>query len=161
MGARTIRRRAGDCGGFRPAPPSCSAPIPPVTAGRVLVVDDDPNIRSMLERGLRYEGFSVDLSPDGETAVDALRRSSPDLVILDILLPGIDGLEVCRRVRAQGRARPAAEHTAPSCGGGPAGCRSRTGCEQSKCVQSLLRERCTADRDQRQQKILHSRPAPQ
>ena len=56
----------------------------------------------MLERGLRYEGFTVDLAPDGETAVDALRRSSPDLVILDILLPGIDGLEVCRRVRALG-----------------------------------------------------------
>jgi len=73
-----------------------------VSAGRVLVVDDDPNIRSMLERGLRYEGFTVDLAPDGETAVDALRRSSPDLVILDILLPGIDGLEVCRRVRALG-----------------------------------------------------------
>ena len=54
----------------------------------------------MLERGLRYEGYEVDSAADGEAGLSQVRRSPPDLVVLDILLPGIDGLEVCRRLRA-------------------------------------------------------------
>ena len=54
----------------------------------------------MLERGLRYEGYEVDSAADGEAGLSEVPRSPPDLVVLDILLPGIDGLEVCRRLRA-------------------------------------------------------------
>jgi two-component system, OmpR family, response regulator MprA len=72
-----------------------------MSTGRLLVVDDDPNILSMLERGLRYEGFAVHCAANGEEGLDAARSAHPDLVVLDILLPGIDGLEVCRRLRAE------------------------------------------------------------
>ncbi|WP_135228998.1 response regulator transcription factor [Deinococcus fonticola] len=66
---------------------------------RILVIDDDPGVRSLLERGLKYEGFTVETAPDGETGLSALRPCSPDLVILDVMLPGIDGLDVLRSLR--------------------------------------------------------------
>jgi two-component system response regulator MprA len=76
-----------------------------VTA-QILVVDDDEEIRTSLRRGLVLEGFEVSLAADG---VDALRVATdrfPDLVILDIMMPGLDGLEVCRRLRAADGALP-------------------------------------------------------
>lgn len=68
-------------------------------AERVLVVEDEPKITRFLRQGLTYEGYEVDVAYDGEEALAKLRQSEPDIVILDIMLPRIDGLEVCRRLR--------------------------------------------------------------
>ncbi len=65
----------------------------------VLVVDDDPHIRSVLGRGLRFEGYDVQLAADGPEALSLARATSPDLVVLDVMLPGMDGLDICRRLR--------------------------------------------------------------
>ena len=67
---------------------------------RVLVVDDEPLIVEMLTMGLNYEGFEVSVARTGFEAIEQARLKKPDLVILDIMLPGIDGVEVCRRLRA-------------------------------------------------------------
>ena len=67
---------------------------------RILVVDDEPEVVSFLQRGLIYEGYTVDTAYDGQTALAIARDQPPDLVILDVMLPDIDGLEVCRRLRA-------------------------------------------------------------
>src|SRR3972149_3270922 len=66
---------------------------------RILVVDDDPQISSLLKRGLSYEGYTVDIAADGPEALARARENEPDLVILDILMPGMDGFEVARRLR--------------------------------------------------------------
>ncbi len=66
---------------------------------RVLLVDDDHKIISLLKRGLAYEGFEVYTAADGETGLTAAKKYQPHLVLLDITMPGIDGLEVCRRLR--------------------------------------------------------------
>ncbi|MCL5265061.1 MAG: response regulator transcription factor [Chloroflexi bacterium] len=66
---------------------------------RVLVVDDDPEIQSFLRRGLVFEGYTVNLAADGKQALAAARDFPPDVVVLDILMPEIDGFEVCRRLR--------------------------------------------------------------
>ena len=66
---------------------------------QVLVVDDEPHIRTVLRGYLEAEGFAVTEAGDGETAVDEVRRHPPDLVLLDIVLPGMDGLEVLRQLR--------------------------------------------------------------
>jgi two-component system, OmpR family, response regulator MprA len=67
---------------------------------RVLVVDDDPRILSLLRRGLSFEGYQVSTADDGLGALMAARDELPDLVVLDLMMPGLDGLEVCRRLRA-------------------------------------------------------------
>ena len=67
---------------------------------RVLVIDDDPSVRNFLKRGLAYEGFAVDLAESGEVGLKMARERQPDFVILDLMMPGIDGLEVLRRLRA-------------------------------------------------------------
>jgi len=67
---------------------------------RILVVDDDPAITSVLKRGLSYEGFAVDTAASGTEALATARERDPHLVILDIMMPGLDGLEVLRRLRA-------------------------------------------------------------
>ena len=67
---------------------------------RVLVVDDDSKILAMMRRGLIFAGYEVDLAETGEQALDKTLGELPDLVIIDVMLPGIDGLEVCRRLRA-------------------------------------------------------------
>src|SRR5437016_5170900 len=68
----------------------------------VLVVDDDAKIAAALRRALIYEGYQVEVAPDGQIALNRARERMPDLAILDIMMPGIDGLEVTRRLRAEG-----------------------------------------------------------
>ena len=67
---------------------------------RVLVVDDEDAIRRALERALELEGYVVEQASDGQEALERIGHSVPDLVVLDVLMPNIDGLETCRRVRA-------------------------------------------------------------
>ncbi len=69
---------------------------------RILVVDDDPEIVSFVKRGLAYEGYTVDTAADGPEALSKAREREPDLVILDIMMPGIDGIEVTKRLRQGG-----------------------------------------------------------
>ncbi|MEV0433347.1 MULTISPECIES: response regulator transcription factor [Nocardia] len=71
------------------------------TARRVLVVDDEVTIAESVAARLRAEGFTVDLAHDGPAAVAAAAAGEPDLVVLDVMLPGFDGLEVCRRIQAE------------------------------------------------------------
>jgi DNA-binding response OmpR family regulator len=71
---------------------------------RILVIDDEPKIVDFVRRGLNYEGYTVDVAYDGESGLDQARRQPPDLIILDIMLPGLDGVEVCRRLRASASA---------------------------------------------------------
>src|SRR5262249_27684626 len=66
----------------------------------VLVVDDDATVSDVVRRYLERAGYSVRLAGDGPSALDAYAEGVPDLVVLDLMLPGIDGLEVCRRLRA-------------------------------------------------------------
>jgi two-component system response regulator MprA len=73
---------------------------------RVLVVDDDASLRRMLERTLLAEGYEVTVCADGGAALVAVERSAPDLIVLDVAMPGIDGLAVCRRLRARGLGTP-------------------------------------------------------
>ena len=67
---------------------------------RVLVVDDDAGVAAAVRRALVYDGYDVDVASDGPSALGQVRDAPPDLVILDVMLPGLDGLEVCRRLRA-------------------------------------------------------------
>jgi len=67
----------------------------------ILVVDDEPIVREVVERYLRQEGFRVESAVDGADALRRFAANRPDLVLLDLMLPGVDGLEVCRRLRAQ------------------------------------------------------------
>ena len=68
----------------------------------ILIVDDDSRVTSALRRTLAYEGYQVSTAADGEEALALARTKAPDVVILDLMLPGMDGLEVCRRLRAAG-----------------------------------------------------------
>jgi two-component system, OmpR family, response regulator MprA len=68
----------------------------------VLVVEDDHAISSMLRRGLTFEGYNVSVAHSGTDALEYARVQTPDLIVLDIMLPGVDGVEVCRRLRAAG-----------------------------------------------------------
>jgi two-component system response regulator MprA len=77
-----------------------------VTNGTVLVVDDDQPIRRMLERTFLAEGYAVQTASDGGSALAAVERSAPDLIVLDVAMPGLDGLAVCRRLRRAGLALP-------------------------------------------------------
>ena len=69
---------------------------------RVLVVEDEPMVAEVVERYLRRDGYDVTVIHDGERALVEFERLTPDLVVLDIMLPGLDGMEVCRRMRASG-----------------------------------------------------------
>lgn len=70
-------------------------------AAHILLVDDDDAIRDMVGTALRYAGFDITVAVDGRDAMAKLAQSQPDLLVLDVLMPGIDGFEVCRRLRAQ------------------------------------------------------------
>jgi two-component system, OmpR family, response regulator len=73
---------------------------------RLLLVDDEDNLRSMLEAALRHNGFDVASVANGRDAIDAAIKESPDLIVLDVMLPDLDGFEVCRRLRADGLRTP-------------------------------------------------------
>jgi two-component system response regulator MtrA len=68
---------------------------------RILLIEDDPSIREVTAIGLRAAGFEVDTAPDGVAGLEKWRRSQPDLVLLDVMLPRMDGLEVCREIRRE------------------------------------------------------------
>ncbi|WP_354643156.1 response regulator transcription factor [Kitasatospora camelliae] len=74
--------------------------------GRVLVVDDDAAIRRSLERGLRLSGFTVQLAEDGAAALERLAAAQPDVLVLDVSMPGLSGTELCRTLRARGDDTP-------------------------------------------------------
>ncbi|MEV0970414.1 response regulator transcription factor [Microtetraspora glauca] len=73
---------------------------------RVLVVDDEPEVRNAVSRALRVEGYQVAGASDGVTALASITGSPPDLVVLDVMMPQMDGLEVCRRLREVGDRTP-------------------------------------------------------
>ncbi|MHB8664011.1 MAG: response regulator transcription factor [Acidimicrobiales bacterium] len=72
----------------------------------ILVVDDEPSVRQALHRALTFEGYEVRTASDGQGALDALLTDPADAVLLDVAMPGVDGLEVCRRMRAAGDRTP-------------------------------------------------------
>jgi DNA-binding response OmpR family regulator len=72
----------------------------------VLVVDDDPAIREALDRALRLEGFGVSTRPDGPSALTSVQEGPPDVMVLDVMMPGLTGVEVVRRLRADGHELP-------------------------------------------------------
>lgn len=67
---------------------------------RLLVVDDDENLRSMLSAALKHHGYDVESVDNGDAAIEAVAATRPDLLVLDVMLPGVDGFEVCRRLRS-------------------------------------------------------------
>ncbi len=69
---------------------------------KVLIIEDDPGIVKFIKRGLVYEGYEVLTAEDGQAGLDLAQDQNPDLVVLDLMLPGMDGLEVCQRLRDQG-----------------------------------------------------------
>jgi DNA-binding response OmpR family regulator len=73
-----------------------------VAGERVLVVDDEPTVREVVQRYLERDGYQVEAAADGTVALDALAARPFDLVVLDLMLPGVDGLEICRTIRAAG-----------------------------------------------------------
>jgi DNA-binding response OmpR family regulator len=79
---------------------------PPVPEFKILIADDDPGIRSFLRRGLRLEGYGVIEAASGEAAIALTRETKPDLVVLDWMMPGINGPEALRQIRASGSTIP-------------------------------------------------------
>jgi two-component system response regulator MprA len=73
---------------------------------RILVVDDEPAVRAALERALGLDGFEVGTAEDGQEALRTVQRERPELVVLDVLMPGLDGIAVCRRLRRDGDRTP-------------------------------------------------------
>ncbi|MET7301210.1 response regulator transcription factor [Embleya sp. NPDC005575] len=76
------------------------------TPPHILVVDDEPAVREALESSLRFEGYRVTLADEGVAALTAITGDAPDLVLLDVLMPRMDGLTACRRLRARGDTLP-------------------------------------------------------
>ena len=84
-----------------------AVPLAPAPgAGRLLVVDDDPDVRDSLERALRVAGYAVTTAVHGADALDQLARAPVDLIVLDVLMPIVDGFDACRRLRERGNATP-------------------------------------------------------
>jgi len=85
-------------------PTSAPAPItrPDGSPVRALVVDDEPALGELIQMALRYEGWQVETATDGASALNKARVFQPDVVVLDIMMPGLDGLEVLKRLRASG-----------------------------------------------------------
>lgn len=82
--------------------PCEDADVTAMDTARILVVDDDLRIAASVRRALAYEGYQVDVAHEGLGALQAARRLTPDLIVLDVMMPGIDGVEVCRRLREAG-----------------------------------------------------------
>src|SRR5436190_18805542 len=78
----------------------------PAAATRVLVVDDEPAVREALRRALALEGYDVELAANGAEALKRVAAAEPDLVVLDVLMPEVDGLAACRRLRTEGNRVP-------------------------------------------------------
>ena len=77
-----------------------------MNADKVLVVEDDPDVRAALTRALSFEGYDVAIAEDGGRALEAVRNDPPDVIVLDVMMPFVDGLEACRRLRARGDETP-------------------------------------------------------
>jgi two-component system OmpR family response regulator len=77
-----------------------------VPNARLLLVDDEDNLRSMLEAALRHSGFDVHPVADGRSAIEAVPTVRPDLIVLDVMLPDLDGFDVCKRLRSTGDRTP-------------------------------------------------------
>jgi len=86
--------------------PRTTSPRASIDAVRILVVDDEPAVRNALDRALRFERYEVRLAADGDDALRQLADQPADAIVLDVGLPGIDGLEVCRRLRDAGDRTP-------------------------------------------------------
>jgi two-component system response regulator MprA len=80
--------------------------VPASGGGRLLVVDDDPDVRDSLERALRRAGYAVTTAVHGADALDSVARSPVDLIVLDVLMPMVDGFDACRRLRERGNTTP-------------------------------------------------------
>ncbi|HSJ52616.1 MAG TPA: response regulator, partial [Anaerolineae bacterium] len=76
------------------------SPLPPVEPHKILVVDDDPDILSLMEEALGLHGYEIRTAGNGREALDRVAESLPDLLLLDIKMPGVDGYEVIRRLKA-------------------------------------------------------------
>jgi two-component system, OmpR family, response regulator MprA len=79
-------------------------------SARILIIEDEDRIRQFLQRGLSFEGYRVDAAADGNAGLELARENPPDLVLLDIMLPGIDGIEVCRRLAGRQRSTHSDAH---------------------------------------------------
>jgi two-component system OmpR family response regulator len=77
-----------------------------VKGAHLLIVDDEDNLRSMLAAALQHHGFVVTTAADGRQALDVIPKERPDLVLLDVMMPDLDGFEVCRRLRTEGDRTP-------------------------------------------------------
>src|SRR5258706_12622204 len=87
---------------------------PWVMAGEtLLLVDDEENLRSMLQAALRHVGFEVHPAATGREALEAVAQHNPDLIVLDVMLPDLDGFEACNRLRGDGSKTPVTFLTAP------------------------------------------------
>ncbi|MEU8626120.1 response regulator transcription factor [Streptomyces sp. NPDC048669] len=95
------RGAGGEASGPGPVPVRAPAPVP--APGHVLVVDDDPTVSEVVAGYLTAAGYDVARAADGPAALECFARRRPDLVVLDLMLPGMDGFEVCRLMRAHGR----------------------------------------------------------
>ena len=73
---------------------------------KIVVVDDEQAVRDSLRRSLSFNGYDIAIAEDGEQALDVIEKEQPDLVILDVMMPKMDGLEVCRHLRSHGDDRP-------------------------------------------------------
>ncbi len=96
---RRDRRPALNLHGFRPSPPHRLGTLAVVGAALICVIEDEAVIAQAVAARLKAEGFAVEVAGDGETGVELCDRTRPDLVVLDVMLPGLDGLEVCRRIQ--------------------------------------------------------------
>ncbi len=89
-----------------PSPGTSITPSTPVYRNKpmttkILIIEDDPSIGKLLRRALLLEGYEARLVTDGLQGIDAFREENPDLIILDLMLPGLDGIEVCKRIREE------------------------------------------------------------
>ncbi|MDH3259687.1 MAG: response regulator transcription factor [Acidimicrobiia bacterium] len=73
-----------------------------MNGAKVLIAEDDRSVRQSLQRALRYEGYDISLAVDGAEALESIKDDRPDALVLDIMMPHVDGLSVCRRIRAKG-----------------------------------------------------------
>jgi len=73
---------------------------------RILIIEDEPGLRVAVKDELEFEGFDVDVADDGPSGLAAIRRSAPDLVVLDLMLPGLNGFEICHTLRREGIRTP-------------------------------------------------------